>query len=83
MNNILRKMLAMLQSTHLQAPAYAEAASRRQTRPQTISNPAMAGPVSNDPNAFVSDFGPALGGIGNYLDFGISIPVWFPGMAGG
>jgi hypothetical protein len=30
-------------------------------------------PNSNDPNGFVSEFGPAFGGIGDYLEFGIWI----------
>jgi hypothetical protein len=35
--------------------------------------------ISNDPNGFVSEFGPAFGGIGNYLEFG----YWdFPALAG-
>jgi hypothetical protein len=57
--------LAMVQSTNLQAPAYAEAAPCRQAKSQTISNPAMAGPISSFPNAFVSDFGHLV--IKNYL----------------
>jgi hypothetical protein len=30
-------------------------------------------PILNDRNGFVSKFGPAFGGIGNYLEFGIWI----------
>jgi len=76
----------MPRSTNLQAPAYAEAASRRQAKSQTIFNPAMAGPISNGPNIFVSDFG-YLGNCNLFgiwdLDFGISTPFQFPGKAGG
>jgi hypothetical protein len=53
-------------STNLQAPAFAEAATRRQAKSQTISKFQFG-----MTNGFVSDFGHLM--IGNYLEFGIWI----------
>jgi hypothetical protein len=71
MNKIVRKMATKywlrFRSTNLQAPASAEAASRRQAKSQTISKFQfrMTG------TGFVLEFGHLV--IGNYLEFGIWI----------